>query len=159
MQGDYNPFGSNSHEGVTVWRIAVGVCIGSLVASAITWAAAEARIRWELQEASAALAEQTAKAQGAASQAQKQEIVARQRAAREQEQLEAEQRGQLAEQQRAENDRRRSAQDEASRKETAWRRFYKLSPACVTASVSIECANEHIRATRAFEAKYSAGEL
>jgi multidrug efflux pump subunit AcrA (membrane-fusion protein) len=159
MQDEHNPFGSNPHEGLTVWKIAIGVCIGSLIASAITWAAAEARIRWELQEASAALAEQTARAQRTASQAQRDAIAAIQRAAREQEQAGAEQRRQLAEQQRAESDRRRVSQEESSRKEAAWRRFYKPSPACVTASTSIECANEHIRATRAFEAKYSAGEL
>ena len=51
------------------------------------------------------------------------------------------------------------ARGAATRKEAAWRRFYKPSTAHVAASASVECAIEHIRATRALEAKYAAGEL
>lgn len=41
-----------------------------------------------------------------------------------------------------------------SRKAAAWERYYRPSAACQRESVSVECANEHIRAKRAFDAQY-----
>ena len=159
MQGDHRPFGSEPEQSLTVWKIALGVCIGSLVASAITWTVAETRLRWEVEQAATALKLEAAKSQRAMAQAQQDAAFATQRAARQQEQLDAEQRQRLAEQQRVEGDARRGVQDEVNRKEAAWKRFYKPTPACAAESLSVECANAHIRAKRAFEAKFTAGEL
>lgn len=46
----------------------------------------------------------------------------------------------------------------AEQKETAWRRFYQPSAACSNPDTRplVECANEHIRARRAFELRYKA---
>lgn len=45
-----------------------------------------------------------------------------------------------------------------AQKEAAWQRFYQPRPACLESS-SVECGNEHIRARRDFESRYSAGKL
>lgn len=48
-----------------------------------------------------------------------------------------------------------------ARKEAAWQKYYKRSPQCDKPDGSgfVECANQHIRARRAFEAQYAAGKL
>ncbi len=153
------PFGSGPREGLTIWKIAVGVCLGSLVASAITWGVAELRVRWEIQQAAHALQNQTVRAQEAHSSAQSNAALDALRAAKDQSQLELQQREELLRQQREESDRIRARQEEAEKREAAWKRFYRPSAGCAASTVSIECANEHIRAKKEFEAKYGTGQL
>lgn len=148
MQEEYRSFPVKSDQGLSVWKIALGVCIGSLAASAITWATVEVRLRWELERATVALEESAARSRNAAYQAQQNAALL----LREKEQSEAAQ-------QRAENDARLATQAEAVRRENAWKRFYKPKPGCEFASTSTECVNDHIRAKRAFDLKYAAGEL
>jgi hypothetical protein len=58
-----------------------------------------------------------------------------------------------------------AAIDAASRaadaKEAAWKQFYQPSSNCQSyeSRASMECANEHVRAKRDFEAKWAAGQL
>ena len=161
MRGDYQPFGNDPTPGPSIWIIAAGVCIGMLVANVITWAATELRIRWELQQVSttlnSTLKDQAEQAQRAILKMNRDTQLEQQRQARERDRAAADERQRAADQQRAGEDQKRAAQAEVDRKEAAWRRFYKPSPGCETASTSVECANEHIRAKREFEAKYSAG--
>lgn len=48
-----------------------------------------------------------------------------------------------------------------ARKEAAWQKYYKRSAQCDKPDGSgfVECANQHIRARRTFEALYAAGKL
>ena len=156
MQSDSRPFERATSESVTIWTIAAGVCIGSLSATFIAWSALEVRLRWEIDRASTELREQVKKTQSM--QLQELEDAARtaQRQVRETERLATEKRQVEAEYQHANETMRREAA-EADRKDAAWKRFYKPSPGCETAATSVECANEYIRASRAFLSKYSEG--
>ena len=159
MRSEYRPYGSGSDQGLTIWSIALGVCVGSLMATAITWAVVEIRVRWELEQATAAGKQEIERSQRAIAQAQQEAALANQRAVQQREQLDAEQRRRLVEQQRVEYEAKSALQAEVIRKEAAWKKFYKPLPACVGVTASVECANEHIRAKRAFEVKFAAGEL
>jgi multidrug efflux pump subunit AcrA (membrane-fusion protein) len=64
----------------------------------------------------------------------------------------------IAQRQQADEAVKRAALEEADRKEKAWAKFYRKPAACNDA-VTLECANAHIRAKRAFEDKYARGEL
>jgi hypothetical protein len=130
------------------WQVAFGVCVGTLAASAITWGAVEARLRWELWQFSKAQQVQTQR-EGAAQ-------AARDRAAADAERARVQA---LVESQRSAESARASAAAEVARRDAAWQRFYRPSPGCVPATVSVECANEHIRFKREFEERYAAGRL
>lgn len=49
-----------------------------------------------------------------------------------------------------------ASQSAAEQREAAWRRFYRPSAACANPDTRplVECANEHIRARRAFDLQY-----
>jgi hypothetical protein len=64
----------------------------------------------------------------------------------------------IAQRQRADEAATRAALEAADRKEKAWAKFYRKPAACNDA-VTLQCANAHIRAKRAFEDKYARGEL
>lgn len=161
MQGDHQSFGKQSASGPSIWTIAAGVCLGTLLASVITWAAAELRLRWELQQVSTSLnstlKEQADQAQRAILKMNRDTQLEQQRQARERERAAADERQHTADQQRAGEVQKRATQAEVDRKEAAWKRVYRPSPGCEAASTSVECANEHIRAKREFESKYSPG--
>jgi hypothetical protein len=163
MQGDHRPFGNDPPPGPSMWTIAAGVCLGMLAANTITWVAAELRLRWELQQVSttlnSTLKDQADQAQRAILKMNRDTQLEQQRQARERERAVADERQRTADQQRAGEDQKRAVQAEVDRKESAWKRFYKPSPGCEAASTSVECANEHIRAKREFEARYAAGKL
>jgi hypothetical protein len=159
MEGDYRPFGGDSEHSFPFWAAAAAVCVGTLAANVITWAAAELRLRWELDQVTTIMRRQTGQDIQSIERSQREAARELQRQATERDQREAQRRQQLAEQQRAENDLKRAAQEETNRKEAAWKRFYKPSQACIGASSTVECANEHIRATREFERRFAAGEL
>jgi hypothetical protein len=102
--------------------------------------------------------EAAARAQAAAAQAQ-QEVAARQA------NREAELRRQdalrtqaIIERWRAEDEQLRAHKAEAERKDRAWAKFYRRSPVC-EAAATIECANDYIRAKRAFEERYARNQL
>jgi len=50
---------------------------------------------------------------------------------------------------------------EATRKEAAWRDFFKRSPRCAIEAnqTDVECVNEYIRARREFDHRWDAGQL
>lgn len=67
-----------------------------------------------------------------------------------------------AQRQREEEAQRRAAMDEKQRRAEAWARFYRQPRRCIdnpTSEVMVECANEHIRKRREFDALYDAGRL
>ena len=166
MESNEHPFGRDSGGGFPFWSIAAAVCLGTVGANAITWAAAEVRINWELNRAAAVFNDRSGqvrqsleRSQRELSRAAQRQTEELERAAQQRSQQQAAQREEAAEQQRIDYDRIRQAQQETTRRETAWKRFYKPSPACAGASSTVECANEHIRATREFERRFAAGEF
>ena len=67
----------------------------------------------------------------------------------------------LALQQRAEATARQAAADEETRRETAWLNFYRKPAWCddpPSIEALVQCANQHIRAKRSFEAAYKPGD-
>lgn len=67
-----------------------------------------------------------------------------------------------AQRQREAEARKRAAMDAQQRRDEAWSRFYRQPKRCTdnpTSQVMMECANEHIRKRREFEALYDAGRL
>ena len=75
---------------------------------------------------------------------------------------EAAQRADMAVRQHAENTARQATFDETNRREAAWAKFYRKPQLCSdnpSTEALVECANEFIRAKRAFEAAYAAGKL
>lgn len=145
MQGDYRAFERSGGSGL-VWQIAAGVCIGILAASVIQWVAVEARVRWELQQASIQL-------RGATERVQREQLQSQQAA----NDRAVAQREALAAAQRQAEESKRAAAQEIERKASAWQQFYRPSRGCGEAGQSVECANEFIRAKRAFEASYAKG--
>ena len=68
----------------------------------------------------------------------------------------------MAARQHAENATRQASLDEAKRREAVWAKFYCKPQLCSgnpSTEALVECANEFIRAKRAFEAAYAAGKL
>ena len=62
----------------------------------------------------------------------------------------------------AEESAQQAAVEAARRKERAWLRFYRRPDFCAdnpTPAQMVQCANQHIRARRAFEERYPAGKL
>jgi len=155
MQSDYRPFERSTDKSSLVLQIAVGVFIGILAAAAVLWAGFELRLRWEAQQVAAALQEQGRQVQRELDLSKERD---RQRAVSDQAAKDQAIRA-AAEDQRLAEDRKREAQAEATRRQTAWARFYKPSPGCALAGQSIECSNEFIRAKRSFDQKYSDGAL
>jgi LPS O-antigen subunit length determinant protein (WzzB/FepE family) len=138
-------------EDTSVWKIAIGVTLGILVAGVIGFLVRA----WMAQ---AAIEQITKQADKMMQQQQQAAQAARDRALAEK-----------AEQERASAyaaDARRRAQtaatDAAMRRERAWAKYYKRSPLCdnqPSNETMMKCANEHIRAKRQFDVDYEAGKL
>ena len=134
-----------------VWlalSIAVGVAVGTVVGGVVLWKIAEHQMTVQASEAARSLRkslsdiEQASRRDAAAAATAREERIQQTAAA-----------------QRAEAAARTAAMAEAERRERAWRSFYKPSPGCEGAAVSVECSNEYIRAKRAFDAKVDRGEF
>lgn len=147
MYGDFRDRPAR-REGLGMWDIAAAVCIGVLAANAITWGVAELRVRWELHQMAQATREAVRRIESEAAGA----------AAAQREALQADRRRRAA-QEHAEDAARRAVLAEKERKAAAWAKFYRPSKGCVESTVSVECANEHVRAKSEFERRYGAGEL
>ena len=138
-------------EDTSVWKIALGVTLGILVAGVIgffvrAWMA-QAAIEQITQQANKMLLQQQQAAQAArdraiADKAEQERAAAYAAAAR--------QRAQTA------------ATDAAIRRERAWAKYYKRTALCddqPSNETMMKCANEHIRAKRQFDLDYEAGKL
>lgn len=158
MHGDFRDRPLRS-AGLGMWDIAAAVCIGVLAANAITWGVVELRLRWELHQAGEAAQRvvERLKEEGRRS-AERVEAEARRRAVAVEEAAERDRRT-LAAQQHAEDAAKRAALAEQERRARAWSKFYRPSKGCAESTVSVVCANEHIRAQREFARRYAAGEL
>lgn len=136
---------------ISVWKIAIGVTLGILVAGAIgffvrAWMA-QAAVEQIGAQANKMLLQQQQAAQAArnralAEKAEQERAAAYAAAAR--------QRAQAA------------ATDAAMRRERAWAKYYKRPALCdnqPSNETMMKCANEHIRAKRQFDLDYEAGRL
>ena len=159
MKGEYRPFSGAAERGFPFWTAVAAVCVGTLAANVITWGAVELRLRWEMGQIATMWTQQSHQSRQALERSRQEIAQEQQRQTLERERNDALDRQALAEQQRAANDRQRAAQEDASRKAAAWKRFYKPSPPCMGSTPTVECANEHIRATREFEKRFAAGTL
>ncbi len=128
-------------KGLSVGGLALGVAGGILLAVAVlvlvTRLAARAeapRVQQQLREQAEALQERQRQA----------ELVRQQ-------EVQAQAQARLARQEAL-----RAAQAEAQRKAAAWAAFYKAPAHCAEVA-TVECANDYIRARKAFEARYRAG--
>lgn len=140
-------------DGVTLTlAIAIGVAVGTIVAGLVLWKVAEYQMSASLREATQQ-AQRAIAAQVEAAKAQQQRAT-QARAEAEQQRVRD-----LAAVQRAEAAAQTEAIAQAERREQAWRKFYRPSPGCGGAAVSVECSNEFIRAKRAFDEKFARGEL
>ncbi len=139
-------------------QIAMGVAAGIVFAAAVVLAFNEWRTRAAAEEAARVFQQlateqqrrQAAQAEAAARANAQREAVARER------------RQAIANQQRTVENWKRSELDARNRKEKAWERFYRKPPRCDEAlggSWTVDCANEYIRAKRAFQERYDAGKL
>lgn len=132
-------------------HIAAGVAIGVLVAAGVIWMCWLLQLRLVADEA-AKQAQQAAARVHAEQQRQAEDAQAR----------ELQRRTTEAAAQRTAEERKRHAADEAQRKDLAWSRFYVKPARCDESrggNWSVDCANEYMRAKRAFEELYSAGKL
>lgn len=137
---------------VALWKhIALGVCIGTLTASAIQYGAGLWLASIEAQRAEAEakrMVQKALDADGAQRRASAQADAAKREADTERQRREAE-----AEATRV---------AEADRRELAWTRFYKKPAACDEGrggAWTVECANDYIRARKRFAAEYDAGKI
>lgn len=122
-----------------VAKIALGVFIGSMAAIF----AYEGVLAWRAEQAARQLAQELKAMNDQQRQAQQQML----------QQQKEEQRRQIR--QELEKDwQRQQVELAAKRKEAAWQSYYKPSPICRLDNVRADCANEHMRARRAFEAEY-----
>lgn len=145
--------GMDGIDGITLTlAITIGVAAGTLLGGLALWKIAEYQMSASLREA----AQQTQRAIASQAEAAR---AAQHRAAQANAAAEAERVRELAAAQRADAAARTQAFEQAERKEQAWRKFYRPSPGCAGAAVSVECSNEFIRAKRAFDEKFARGEL
>jgi len=147
MNGDFRDRPAR-RDGLGMWDVAAAVCIGVLGANAITWGVAELRLRWELQQVAEASRQAVRRIEAEAARA----------AAAQRDAVQADRRRRAVEQ-HADDAARRAVLAEKERKAAAWAKFYRPSKACVESTVSVDCANEHVRAKTEFERRYEAGEL
>lgn len=139
------------------WRTVLAVVVALLIVGAIGWAvrvamvyAAVRELERQAQQVSAQTAQQL-EALRLQREAQARAAARAREAARQVD----------AQRQRAAAAADLARQEQADRKADAWARYYRPSAACrdSTASTSVECANEFIRAKRGFEEAWGAGKL
>jgi len=152
----------DQQQATTVWKIALGVCFGIVAAGLIAFGARLWMAQYAMQQIT-----QQANDMVARQQAIVQTGIERNRAAQaERDRIAAERaeatRQLTAQRQRADAEARQASIDEATRREAAWAKFYRKPAMCdnpPSNEALVECANQHIRAKRAFEAAYSSGKL
>jgi hypothetical protein len=138
-------------EDTDVWKIAMGVALGILVAGLIGFAVRA----WFAHQAISEFTEQTNRMLIRQQQAA-QAALARSRAEEAERQRLADER---AAAKRAEKN---AILDEQARRERAWAKYYTKPARCddqPSDETLVQCANEHIRAKRRFDAEYAAGRL
>ncbi len=129
------------------WKIAIGVCVGILLAAFSYEAIQAARLRLALEEAKRQASAELLAQQRAQRQAQATAELQRARQAQASASL-------AAAQQRAVEMAKLAQAEAREAKEEAWKRFYQPNPAC-KANWTVDCANSYIAAKRAFEARYA----
>lgn len=159
MQGDTRPawLEERRSQEVHVWKIAVGVAAGILVASAIGFFVRVSMINHAVGEFTRATSnivrdmnQQTAREQERQERAKA--VAAQQESVR---------RADEAARQRAHEAAVQRAQELQFAKDQAWNRYYRKPASCQNADgqAFVECANHHIRAKRQFEELWAAGKL
>jgi hypothetical protein len=137
-------------QGDVFWKIVAAVFIGSLLASIVFWGFQEWRAR---QQAEMALEVLKRTAAAAEAESRKEQAAAAARQARLRAEQSARQAAAAQEQRRA-NAARQAAIDYETAKAAAWSKAYKRPARCET-QVDVECANDYIKAKRAFEAEWA----
>lgn len=159
MQGDTRPawLEDRRRPEVNVWKIAIGVAAGVLVASAIGYFVRVAMINHALGE----FAKSTSNIVRAMNQQSALEQERQQRAKAIARQQEAERRAIEISKQREHEAALEHARALQQAKDKAWSKYYLKPTTCETAEgqAFVECANHHIRAKRQFEDLWSAGRL
>jgi len=128
-------------------HIAVGVCLGLLIAEFIGWKF------WQFELAAQAEAARAQVAKAAAEQAVRDQVIAAQRRA-----ADAARTAAAATAERVDEAHRAAESAEQQRHEQAWARYYQ-KPARCQITWDVECGNDFIRAKRRFEELYAAGKL
>jgi hypothetical protein len=149
-------------EHTTIWKIAIGVALGSVIAGMVMYAAD----RYMTQRAISQAVESFNQTMRGINQTTAREQAEMRRRTAEEEvgrvQRDQQARQLRAEQQQASDDAQRAAQDAAARKERAWTKFYRKPLQCdgnPTSDTMVECANQFIRTKRQFEEAYAEGKL
>lgn len=134
-------------------QIAVGVAIGILSATAVLWS----YTAWRTQQALDAIAANSQQVTRAANDQMRTIAAAQQAKAAADEEAALRRTTQLAAQQRAaEADKKEKLAAQEAR-DFAWRKFYQQPAKCTdnpTPDTLVQCANEFIRAKRAFDSRY-----
>jgi uncharacterized membrane protein YccC len=159
MRGDSRPFWleDKRRPDIDVWKIAIGVASGFLIAGAIAFVARIWLVNQALGEFNKTIA--TIGRQTNEQMARERDRQERERAAAAEQ--EAFRRASDARKQRAQEDALREAQERRFAKDQAWNRYYQRPAGCDTAEgkAFVDCANHHIRAKRQFEELWAAGKL
>ena len=143
------------------WKTVLAVMVGALLAGVIGYGLRMWMISQALSEMQRTISAATGQMQESARRAALQQQQAQaQRARMAQEAVERKQQ-EVAEQQRGLEEARHAAQMYAKAKEDAWNRYYRKPAYCDKAEgpAFVECANNYIRAKKAFEDLYAAGKL
>ncbi len=148
-----DPFRSGESEGQFLRKTIIWV-VGMLVTTACLLGVLVWYQRFVVQTATETVTRTTSRIQ---QQAQDMAAQAQARAEREKaERVEAKRR-----QEQAEANQIAALNAEVARREASWAKFYVPSPFCKNPdnSATMECANEHLRAKKAFDKQWAAGEL
>jgi ABC-type multidrug transport system fused ATPase/permease subunit len=147
-------------QNANILEIAIGVALGITLAGVIGFVArawlAQQALR-EIQRGAVEAAERMKRRQAETLRRMQTEQLKRAEAA---ERLKEAERQRLASEERAQEMVRKANIDAANAREAAWSRYYVKPKRCenpASNEVLVECANEHIRAKRAFEKKYADG--
>lgn len=149
MQSDYRTV-EKAATGGLVLPIALGVFLGSLAASLVIWFAVQAWARYQLHQVQQAV---QAQAEQSRHELRRAALEADARAARDAA-LNARSREQQEALQREANEAAARQQSQREAREDAWKRFFRPTAGCASQHQTTECANEFIRAKRAFDAQY-----
>lgn len=144
-----------------LWKTVVAVAAGFLVAGAIGYVVRLWMVTQALNEMQRAIGASTSQMmESARLGAARQQLELAERAHFAQEE-ELRKRLAVAAQQRAVEDSKQAVLIEATAKENAWKRYYTKPAHCDKADgpAFVECANQYIRAKRAFDELYAAGKL
>lgn len=139
-------------------QIAIGVFIGTLVASFVLWRVSV----WHAERQITQAAEELRRTLEIAAAEERQAAESRRRQEEMRQRQELARRSQAASERTAIENARRRAASEAERRETAWQAFYRKPASCDEArggSWTVDCANDFIRAKKRFAELFDAGKL